>query len=47
MSKLLKDEIADRAGIPSLNLAMDSVDGQADSGKSMKLVIKDFLTTKL
>jgi len=47
MSKLLKDEIADRVGIPALALEMDSVDGQAGSGESVRAAIKDFLTTML
>lgn len=47
LAKLLKDEIADQVGIPSLVLEVDLLDGRIISGDSVRETISDFVTTML
>jgi benzoyl-CoA reductase/2-hydroxyglutaryl-CoA dehydratase subunit BcrC/BadD/HgdB len=47
LGKLLKDEIADRVGIPTLVTETDSVDSRVVSAESIRKTIKDFFGTML
>lgn len=47
LAKLLKDEIADKVGIPTFVLEVDILDGRFLSGESIRASMKDFLSTML
>lgn len=47
LAKLLKDEIADKIGIPTLVLEVDVMDGRVVSGASIRKAMADFFATML
>jgi hypothetical protein len=47
LAKLLKDEIADRVGIPTLILEMDALDSRVVSSESIRSAITNFFNTIL